>query len=98
MNFLILGGIAIVAWILTKMFEKLEQIQMRMERRRKLREYYNSQFFKKKVKKVQNKVFGYYLDFAQTDPICLAQFLSSREIESLIAQRRIDYLYKQIAE
>lgn len=98
MNLVILGGIAIIAWVLTKLFEKLDQIQMRMERKRKLRAYYNSQFYQKKVKKVQDKVFGYYLDFAQTDPIALAQFLSEREIDGIKSQRRIDYLYKQIVE
>lgn len=98
MNLVILGGTAIIAWVLTKLFEKLDQIQTRMERKRKLRAYYNSQFYQKKIKKVQDKVFGYYLDFAQTDPISLAHFIASREIEGIKAQRRIDYLYKKLAE
>lgn len=98
MNFLILAGIAITAWFATKLFESFDRMELKAARKRRLRAYYNSQFYQKKVKKVQDKVFGYYLDFAQSDPIALAQFLSEREIDGIKSQRRIDYLYKQIAE
>lgn len=100
MNFLILMTAAIIAWFLAKLFEFADKKALREERRReikaKIRAYYNGSLYKKKCQKVQDKMFDYYYDFALTDPICLAHFLAEREVEGVKAQRRIDYLYKQI--
>ena len=98
MNFLILAGIAITAWFATKLFEAFDRMELKAARKRRIRAYYNSQFYQKKVKKVQDKMFGYYLDFAQADPISLAHFIACREVDGMKSQRRIDYLYKKLAE
>ena len=96
MNILILSAAGFIAWLGTKLFEYSEKKALRAERRKKLRAYYNGSLYAKKCQKVQDKIEGYYYDFAQTDPVALAHFLAEREIDGVKQQRRIDYLYKQI--
>lgn len=96
MNILILSAAGFIAWLGTKLFEYSEKKALRAERKKRIRAYYNSQFYSKKCRKVQQKIFDYYYGLALADPICLAHSLSERDIEGVKAQRRVDYLYKQI--
>lgn len=96
MNFLILAGIAMLTWIGTKLFEIFDKMEIRAARRKRIRAYYNGSLYAKKCSKLQDKIEGYYYDFAQTDPVALAHFLAEREIAGIKCQRRVDFLYKQI--
>ena len=96
MNILILSTAGFIAWLGSKLFEYSEKKSLRMERKKRLRAYYNGSLYQKKCRKGQDKIEGYYYDFALSDPISLAHFLAEREIDGVKQQRRIDYLYKQI--
>ena len=96
MNILILSAAGFIAWLGTKLFEYSEKKALRAERKKRIRAYYNGSLYAKKCQKVQDKIEGYYFDFAQTDPVALAHFLAEREIGGIKSQRRVDFLYKQI--
>lgn len=90
MNFLILSGAAITAYLIAKLFEFID-------RKLTLRAYYNGKFYKKKIQKLHDNAFYYYYDLMQTNPAHLAYDLASREIKRLRREGKIDCMYRKIA-
>ena len=91
MNFLILSGAAITAYLIAKLFEFID-------RKLTLRAYYNGKFYKKKIQKLHDNAFYYYYDLMQTNPTHLAYDLASREIKRLRREGKIDCMYRKIAK
>ena len=90
MNFLILSGAAIAAYLLAELFQYIDKKITK-------RAYYNGKFYKKKIQKLHDNAFYYYYDLMQTNPTHLAYDLASREIKCLRREGKIDCMYRKIA-
>lgn len=90
-NFLILSGVAITAYLIAKLFEFID-------RKLTLRAYYKGEFYKKKIKKLHDNAFYYYYDLMQMRPQDLAYDLASRDINRFHKEKRIDYLYQKLKQ
>ena len=90
MNFLILSGVAITAYILTK-------ICIFIDKQVTLRIYEHGEFYKKKVQRLHDNAYYYYLDVMETDKFRFAYDLASRDVNRLKKEKRIDQMYKKLA-
>lgn len=90
MNFLILSGAAITAYLIAKLFEFID-------RKLSLMAYYRGKFYQKKIQKLHDNAFYYYYDLMQTNPQHLAYDLASRDIKRLKKEGKIDFLYRKLA-
>lgn len=88
-NFIILSGAAITAYLLAKLFEFID-------RKLSLMAYYRGKFYKKKIQKLHDNAFYYYYDLMQTRPQDLAYDLASRDIRRLKKEGKIDILYRKL--
>ena len=90
-NFLILTGVAITAYILERLFYFINKFIT-------LRTYYKGKFYQKKIQRLHDNAFYYYYDLMQTDPVNFAYDLASRDINRLKRERRIDFLYRKLKQ
>lgn len=85
-NFLILSGAAITAYLIERLYGFIDK-------QFALRAYYNGKFYQKKVKRLHDNAFYYYYDLMQQDPVRLSYELASRDINRLKRERKIDFMY-----
>lgn len=90
-NLLILSSAAIAAYLLERLFKFID-LKFR------LRAYYKGKFYKKKIQKLHDNAFYYYYDLMQTQPQNLAYDLASRDINRLRRERKIDFIYRELAK
>jgi hypothetical protein len=90
MNFLILSGAAILAYLLSELFKFIDKKITN-------RAYCNGKFYQKKIQKLHDNAFYYYYDLMQMRPQDLAYDLASRDINRLKREGKIDFLYKKLA-